>query len=186
MKFNNHWNLKDKHAFLSASKHAWLNYDIDKLRDTYKNHQAAMLGTELHEFASKCINLNQRLPRSKKTMNLFVNDALGFKMKSEQVLYYSDNCFGTADAISFRDNMLRIHDLKTGTSRVSMDQLIIYAALFCLEYDVYPEDIEMELRIYQTDEVQVYIPEWQEVRQAMDTIILFDKEIDKMKFADLN
>ena len=103
-----------------------------------------------------------------------MNDAIGFRMQTEQVLYYSDNCFGTADTISFRKNILRIHDLKTGISKVSMNQLIIYAALFCLEYGVSPYDITTELRIYQNDEVEAYIPEPEEIKIVMNKIIEFD------------
>lgn len=181
MKFNPHLNLKDSHAFLSASKYHWVNYSDDKLEQTFRNFLAVQRGTELHEFASHCIQLSQKLPATKKTLNLFVNDAIGYKMQSEQVLYYSDNCFGTADAISFRDNFLRIHDLKTGTTTASMTQLEIYAALFCLEYDINPADIKMELRLYQTDAVQVHNPESDRIRFIMDKIISFDKRLEKLK-----
>lgn len=181
MDFIRHSDLEGKHAFLSASKYSWLNYDVEKLRTTYKNQLAAMRGTELHEFASTCIRLNQKLPKSKKTLNLFVNDAIGYKMTSEQPLYFSDNCFGTADAISFRNNELRIHDLKTGIGPTSMHQLEIYAALFCLEYKINPEEIFMELRIYQTNEVEVYSPDPKDIRRVMGIIIMFDKEIDSLK-----
>ena len=136
MRFNKHLNLVG-HAFLGASRYHWLKYDEEKLIQAYKNHRAAALGTELHELAEKCIKLKQKLPKDKKTLNLYVNDAIGFKMTTEQTLYYSPNCFGTADAISFRDNYLRIHDLKTGVSPASPIQLDIYVALFCLEYKVY-------------------------------------------------
>ena len=114
MTFNDHSRLRGQHAFLSASKYSWINYDPDKLAVVYTNFMATQKGTELHEFAAKCIELGQKLPRSKKTLNNYVNDAIGFRMTPEQVLYYSDNCFGTADAICFRDDILRIHDLKTG------------------------------------------------------------------------
>ena len=112
---------------------------------------------------------------------MFVNDAIGFKMSSEQVLYYSENCFGTADAISFRNNMLRIHDLKTGEIQAHIEQLMIYAALFCLEYDVDPEGIDVELRIYQYDEVFPYIPTAEEIRDVMQKIISADKIINQVK-----
>lgn len=180
MKYIEHSNLKDKHAFLSASKYAWLRYDVEKLRSTYLKREAALLGTRMHSFASESILLNIKLPRNNNTINKFVNDAIGFKMESEIVLYYSANCFGTADALSFRKNKLRIHDLKTGTSKTSFDQLLIYAALFCLEYGVNPDDIDIELRIYQSNEIKGYIPEVDEVRHVMDTIIEFDNEINKI------
>lgn len=102
-------------------------------------------------------------------------------MTPEQVLYYSDNCFGTADAISFRKGLLRIHDLKTGAIPAHMEQLMIYAALFCLEYDVKPSEIKMELRIYQNDEVLIHNPTAEDIVPIMDKIITFDKVISKIK-----
>ena len=111
MNFNKHSNLEGQHAFLGASKYHWLNYNDDKLVETFSNLRAAQKGTELHEFAAMCIRLRQKLPKSQKTLNEYVNDAIGYRMHPEQVLYFSEWCFGTADAISFRNNFLRIHDL---------------------------------------------------------------------------
>lgn len=181
MNFNKHYSLEGKHAFLGASKYHWINYDADKLVDSYTKFQATLNGTILHDFACQCITLGQKLPKSQKTLNMYVNDAIGFKMKPEQVLYYSDNCFGTADAIIFRNNLLRIHDLKTGVTRARMEQLEIYAALFCLEYNKKPSDIDMELRIYQNNEIIVHNPTVEDILPIMDKIITFDKIIDKMK-----
>ena len=181
MKFNNHWNLEGKHAVLSASKYQWLNYSEEKLRTTYQNQLRVEMGTRLHEFAAECISLGQKLPRSRKTMNMHVNDAIGYRMSPEVVLYYSDNCFGTADAISFRDNLLRIHDLKTGTHPAKFEQLKIYAALFCLEYRVDPRTINMELRIYQNDDMKKCNPDGEEIQIIMDTIKAYDKVIQEMK-----
>lgn len=181
MNFNKHYSLEGKHAFLGASKYHWINYDADKLVDSYTKFQATLNGTILHNFACQCITLGQKLPKSQKTLNMYVNDAIGFKMKPEQVLYYSDNCFGTADAIIFRNNLLRIHDLKTGVTRAHMEQLEIYAALFCLEYNKKPSDIDMELRIYQNNEIIVHNPTVEDILPIMDKIITFDKIIDKMK-----
>lgn len=181
MNFNEHSNLRDKHAYLGASKYSWLNYSSEKLKDSYIRSIAAKKGTELHEFAAKCVSLNQKLPRSEKTLNKYVNDAIGYKMTPEKVLYYSDNCFGTADAISFRNGLLRIHDLKTGVIPAHMEQLLIYAALFCLEYKFKPSDIEMELRIYQNDEILYHKPEGDEILPIMDKIKTFDKIINDIK-----
>lgn len=181
MNFNKHYDLRGEHAFLSASKYHWVNYDEEKVSLAYTKWLAVQKGTELHDFASRCIELKQRLPKSKKSLNNFVNDAIGFRMRSEQPLFYSTNSFGTADAISFRDQLLRIHDLKTGVSRVSMRQLEIYSALFCLEYKIDPNDIEIELRIYQSDEIVVHKPEGKDIRQIMDKIISFDKKIEMIK-----
>jgi hypothetical protein len=106
-------------------------------------------------------------------------------MRPEQPLFYSNNAFGTSDAISFRENLLRIHDLKTGVSPVYMTQLMIYAALFCLEYDEDPEKINIELRLYQNDEIVVHKPEGKEIREIMNKIIMFDKRIDKLKSQEM-
>lgn len=181
MNWNRHSELEGSHAFLSASKYHWINYDSDKLAESYNSFMATQKGTELHEFASRCIALCQKLPGQKKTLNMFVNDAIGYKMQSEQVLYYSENCYGTADAISFRKNMLRIHDLKTGKVPAHMEQLMVYAALFCLEYKVKPVDIQMELRLYQNDQILFHEPEPDEIVPIMDKIITFDKIINRMK-----
>lgn len=179
--FNNHSTLEGTHAFLGASKYHWINYDEEKLALTYRKYLATLKGTTLHDFAAQCIKLGQKLPKSKKTLNMYVNDAIGFKMVPEQVLFYSENCFGTADAIIFRNNLLRIHDLKTGEIPAHMEQLLIYAALFCLEYKVKPADIEFELRIYQSDQILYCNPNVTDIAPIMDKIVTFDKLIKKLK-----
>ena len=181
MIFNNHYSLEGKHAYLGASKYSWINYDEEKLAQSYLKHQATLKGTILHNFACQCIQLGQKLPKSQKTLNMYVNDAIGFKMQPEQILYFSDNCFGTADAIVFRNNLLRIHDLKTGVTKAHMEQLEIYAALFCLEYKMKPGNIDMELRIYQNNEIVVHEPHADDILPIMDKIISFDKVIEKLK-----
>ena len=186
MNFNRHLELEGQHAFLGASKYHWINYDEQKIVEAYNNFMAKQRGTELHEFARRCIELRQKLPRTKQTLNMYVNDAIGYKMTPEQVLYYSDNCFGTADAIAFRDNFLRIHDLKTGVTKTHIEQLRIYAALFCLEYHVKPSDIEMELRIYQNDEILIDNPEVSDIVPIIDKIITSDKIISKIKYEENN
>ena len=181
MKFNNHSNLEGLHAFLGASKYHWVNYDEEKLASTYMKYLATLRGTTLHDFAAQCIRLGQKLPKSKKTLNMYVNDAIGFNMRPEQVLYYSDNCFGTADSIAFRNNLLRIHDLKTGVGTEHMEQLEVYAALFCLEYVKDPSKIDMELRIYQNNNIAVLNPDPTKINLIMDKIITFDKVINRIK-----
>lgn len=181
MNWNRHSNLEGSHAFLSASKYYWVNYSEEKIAESYARHMAIQKGTELHEFAARCIQLGQRLPKSQKTLNLYVNDAIGYKMSPEVLLYYSDNCFGTADAISFRNGMLRIHDLKTGALPTHMEQLMIYAALFCLEYKIKPGTIDMELRIYQNDEALVHEPETDQIAHIIDKIISFDRIIARIR-----
>lgn len=181
MNFNKHSNLEGQHAFLGASKYHWINYSEDKVAESYSRFLATQKGTQLHEFAAQCIQLGQKLPKSKKTLNAYVNDAIGFKMTPEQILFYSDNCFGTADAIAFRGDLLRIHDLKTGAIPAHMEQLEVYAALFCLEYKVKPADIRMELRLYQSDDILVANPTVEDIAPIMDKIITFDKIINKIK-----
>lgn len=181
MIFNDHSNLVGLHAFLGASKYHWINYDNQKLIDTYANWRAAERGSQLHDFAAEAIRLGQKLQASKKTLNAYVNDAIGFKMTPEQPLFYSENCFGTADAISFKNNFLRIHDLKTGVTPASMNQLFIYTALFCLEYKYKPSDIKAELRIYQNDEIVICEPTVEDIVPVMDKIVTFDKLIREMR-----
>lgn len=181
MNFNEHSKLNGQHAFLSASGYHWLNYDTEKLISTWHNKQAIQEGTELHELAANLIAHGLNLSRKNKTINLYVNDAIKLGLKPEVVLYYSDNCFGTADAIKFEGNTLRIHDLKTGKTPAKMEQLEIYAALFCLEYFKKPEDIDIYLRIYQSNEVLCYEPEASEIREIMDKIVYFDEVIDQLK-----
>ena len=181
MTFNEHSRLIGQHAFLGASKYHWINDDADKLTTAYTNFMAAQKGTELHEFAARCIALGQKLPRSKKTLNSYVNDAIGFRMTPEQVLCYSENCFGTADSICFRDDILRIHDLKTGIVPAHMEQLLIYDALFCLEYRIKPSSIQIENRIYQSDDILIANPAAEDIEPIMDKIREFDPIITKMK-----
>lgn len=181
MNWNDHSKLNGVHSVLSPSKYSWINYDAEKRADFIANMNASREGTALHSLAEHCIRMRQKLPKNQKTLNLYVNDAVQFHMKPEQVLYFSDNCFGTADSICFRDNFLRIHDLKTGKTEAHMEQLLIYAAIFCLEYQKNPGDIGMELRIYQSDEVLCYTPTPDEISAIMQTIIEFDKQIEESR-----
>ena len=181
MKWFPHYDLVGKHAFLGASKWHWLNYTEDKLLESWKRSLAVERGTRLHALAAELISLGQRLPDEQLTLNLYVNDAINYKMRAEQVLYYSDNCFGTADAICFRNKKLRIHDLKTGDTPTHMEQLLIYAALFCLEYKVKPGDITFELRIYQGNDALVCNPTAEDILPIMDRIKAFDRIIEKAK-----
>ena len=183
MNFNDHSKLEGLHAFLSASKYHWINYDSEKIASSYLKFLAIQKGVELHDFAARCIRLGIKLAKSKRSLNSYVNDCISYRMTAEQTLFYSNNSFGTADAISFREKekTLRIHDLKTGISPVSMHQLEIYAALFCLEYEVSPFDIVTELRIYQADTILAVIADPEDIKAIMQKIIQFDKEIEEIK-----
>lgn len=180
MNFEKHLNLEGLHAPFSPSQSSWLRYDDEKALEVYANRKASEIGTKLHQWAKDTIDLGIKQPRSKKTLYAYVNDAIGFKMSTEVVLFYSRRFFGTADSISFRNGVLRIHDLKTGKIPAHMEQLEIYAALFCLEYKVKPGDIEMELRIYQNDEILYHNPTTEDILPIMDKIIHLNKLLEKM------
>ena len=180
MIFNRHSNLEGLHAPFSPSQSSWLRYDDEKALAVYTNKKASEIGTRLHEWAKTTIDLGIKQPRSKKTIYAYVNDAIGFQMNTEVVLFYSERFFGTADAISFRNGVLRIHDLKTGKTPVHMEQLEIYAALFCLEYKVKPGEIEMELRIYQNNEVIVHNPTAEDIVPIMDKIVHLNKLFERL------
>ncbi len=184
MNFVRHSNLEGLHAPFSASQSSWLRYDDEKAMEVYANKKASEMGTILHKWAKDTIDLGIKQPRSNKTLYAYVNDAIGFKMSTEVVLYYSDRFFGTADAISFRNGVLRIHDLKTGKRPADMEQLEVYAALFCLEYKMRPGDINMELRIYQNDQVVVHNPTAENIVPIMDKIIHLDKLLQKLEYEE--
>jgi hypothetical protein len=189
MLFNTHSNLAGKHATLSASKYHWLRYSPDKLRSWFLTQLQAAKGTELHNFAAMCIKLGIKLPRNTKTLNRYVNDCIGFRMTPEQVLFYSIRSFGTADAIGFEQieedgkqlNVLRIFDLKTGVSKASFDQLLIYSGFFMLEYDMLPGDLDVvEFRIYQNDDVEIWTPQIEDLAYVMDRIKTSDRILEEM------
>ena len=184
MQFNIHRNYEGLHAPFSASKSSWLRYSDDKAIEVYNNKKAAEVGTRLHQWAKDTIDLGIRQPRSKKTLSAYVNDAIGYRMDTEVVLYYSERFFGTADAISFSNNLLRIHDLKTGKGgkiESHMEQLEVYAALFCLEYRIKPGEIEMELRVYKNDEVLIHKPTAEDILPIMDKIVHLNKLLERLE-----
>lgn len=180
MIFNQHNDLEGRHAFLSPSKHSWVNYDMQRLDDVYSNWKAAQLGTELHALAAKLIEMGIRLPKTNKTLNMYVNDAIGFRMTPEVTLYFSDNAYGTADAISFKNGKLKIFDFKSGRTPAAITQLEIYVAYFCLEYTQDPYKIDMELRLYQSNEVLIHHPDPEYILYIEDKVIEFDKRINEL------
>ena len=210
MVFTKHSELEGLHAFLSPSQYHWINYSKDKLIERYLNSLAVEKGTRLHEFARDAIRLNRLQRKDKDTVNMFVNDAIGYKMDSELSLFYSWKCFGTADAISYKRNYLRIHDLKTGKTEAHMEQLRIYAALFCLDYqgqvrelrkngvddaaiarkfDVSTKEIHfdpelmsgIELRIYQSGDIRTEMADPQEIKRLMDVIVAYDRVLREIE-----
>ena len=189
MNFNRHYNLEGLHAPFSASQSAWLRYDDAKAAEAYERKKSAERGTRLHAWAKETIDLGIKQPRSKKTLYEYVNDAIGFKMSTEVVLFYTDRFFGTADAISFRKDpktgrfVLRIHDLKTGVvgePDKHFEQLKVYAALFCLEYKFKPHEIDISLGVYKKDEVAFCEPDPEDIVYIMNKIIHLDKLLAKI------
>lgn len=207
MNFNEHSNLRGKHAAFSPSTYQWLQDDPDQAIRRYCSGFASSVGTILHGLAEDYIKFGMKMTRFDKkqvTLSLlkagiptlvidrlpiddifenlmnYINDAVGFRMKPEVVLYYSDIFFGTTDAICFdeKEKMLRVHDLKTGVSPAKIDQLMIYEALFCLEYGPIlhfrPEEIHSELRIYQGGDIDFCIPERDDVIMVMEHIKMLD------------
>lgn len=207
MNWNRHTSQEGAHAFLGASKYAWLNKTNNELIDSYKNSFATTIGTMLHAYAADSIRLREELRKSDMkgvkfdlmrrgvpeysidirtvfpTLMAYVNDAIGYRMDPEIVLYYSDLCFGTADAIQLDGDILRIHDLKTGVTPAKMDQLLIYSALFYLEYGFKPEKTHTELRIYQSGDVISYEPGSEEIREVMNSIVEKDRVLQNLKEA---
>lgn len=213
MNWNSHSNLLGRHALFSPSGYHWLNYDvgeesIDLVFKKYKAQYATLIGTTLHEYAEKRIRYKLRMYKTEKNNVLmylldkgipmsvidldsmfdnllhYVNDAIGFQMDPEVVLYYSENCFGTTDAIYFRNKELRIHDYKSGAIPAHIEQPLIYSALFCLEYSIKPMDISTHLRIYQMNEIMENDPEPEEIQKTMDQIVRLDKIVTKWKAED--
>ena len=214
MNFNTHSELEGKHAPLSPSKISWGNYDEPTLVQRYISSFAPEVGTILHDFARKLIDNRMKLTEQDKKMMIFqlldkgipgfvvndldsstifttvktyVNDAIGFRMSPEILLKYSDYCFGTTDAISFNDKQkfLRIHDLKTGGTPTHMEQLERYAALFCLEYNFQPSDIQTELRIYQSQDIVISTPDPKVIFDTMNLIITDSAILEKLETGKL-
>lgn len=181
MAFNSHFNLVGLHASLSPSKYSWIRYDEDKMARVFLAQEEAARGVALHEFAAMAIKLGKKLPANGTTLSRYVNDCIGWRMTPEQVLFYSEHCFGTADACSFRRNVFKVSDLKNGVTPASMDQTKIYCGLFCLEYRQKPFEITMEMRIYQNDDCRFEIADPDEITHIMDKIKTFDRMKKEMR-----
>ena len=184
MHFRRHSNLPSDHAFLSPSYYHWVNYDEEKLSVRWRTARAALEGVEDHKYAAEAIELREFQMDESHTLGMYINDCIRDRMTPELVLYYSDNCFGTADAISFRNRLLRIRDLKTGITRTSVSQLEVYTALFCLDYGEDPYEIETELRIYQNDEVREYTADPAHIAYIIGKIIAFDERLNELRLEE--
>lgn len=211
MNFNKHYDKEGQHAIFSASSWRWLNDDNESLLKRLCANYAQSIGTILHAIAYKHIKYLIKMNKyDKKNVILellangipgvvidmmdmdtvfenlmtYVNDGVGFKMHPEVLLYYSDNFFGTTDAIHYNENtrFLRIHDYKSGVTPAHMEQLEIYAALFCLEYRIKPSELNgAELRIYQNKEVLYHNPEPDDIFAIAEKIVSFEKFLNQLR-----
>lgn len=136
---------------------------------------------EQHRYAAICIEEGIVQDDETTTVGMYINQCIQYKMSAEIVLFYSPNAFGTVDAIAYRYRRLRISDLKTGVSRTSEHQLEVYAALFCLEYELDPFDMDIELRIYQDASVREYIGDPYMIKGIMDKIMKFDQILNRLR-----
>lgn len=172
-----------EHAFLGASNHAWYNYDDEKLVKIYISRLAATKGTAYHDLACKLIKMKVKLPEDGSTLSLYVNDAIDFGLRPEEKLFYSKFAYGTADGIDFENGILRVSDLKTGKTKVSFLQLMIYVALFLLCYPEIPLKMvkKIELRIYQNKEVLLETPEIDEILPIMDKIQRYSRILEELE-----
>jgi hypothetical protein len=62
-----------------------------------------------------------------------------------------------------------------------MEQLMAYAAFYCLEYRVKPKDLDIELRIYQNDEIAILKPEVIDIQKIMEQAIRANKIALKLR-----
>lgn len=208
MIFNEHKELEGKHAFLGASQWRWLNWNDETLVQRYYSQYAQTIGTVIHNLAHDCICNGMKLNKSDKHVidmymyqnfipknvynselilnNLinFVNDAIGFHMRSEVVLYYSKNAFGTTDAIGYneKEKTLRIHDLKNGETPGHIEQPMVYAAYFCLEYKMAPTSMaHIYLRLYQNGEYVEVEADPMQIENIMKLTKSRDAQIEELK-----
>lgn len=141
-----------------------------------------MEGVEHHRYAAICIEEGIVQDDETTTVGLYINHCILYKMSAEVVLFYSPNAFGTADAIAYRYRILRISDLKSGVTRTSEHQLEVYAALFCLEYEIDPFSLRgIELRIYQDAKVREYPGNPYFIKGLMDKIVMFDEILNRLR-----
>lgn len=173
---------ENDHAIFGASKSAWLNYSVERMIEVYSSDKASKVGTELHALAAELIRKKIMLPKDPVTLNMYVNDCIFYDLRPEERLYYSEEFYGTADAIGVTDGVLRVFDLKTGKHKASPRQLLIYVVFFLLEYGMFPSDFdEIEIRIYQNDSVEIDKLDAEDILPVMDKIQTVDRLLRKIK-----
>lgn len=183
MDYNDHSRLRGLHAFLSPSSYHWLHYDKQKLRARFTSHKAAQRGSDIHAWAHEGIRLGMRQKENGATVNKYINDGIRYRMKTDFMVFYSENAFGEADCLSYseKEKTLRINDLKTGLTKAGITQLELYAAYFCLEYGLDPEDLIIILQIYQNDTIIGGLANPAKIRMIMDRTIEADLEIKALR-----
>lgn len=187
LRFNQHFELEGRHAFLGASKYHWIRYDADKMKQIWANQFKSQRGTRIHNVARILINEKVKLERNSMTLNMYVNDAIGLMLTPEVPLMFSQNAFGTADAAGFDTDtkIFRVHDLKTGDHPGNFDQLRIYCAFFWHEYlkptGLSLHDITFIMRIYQSDTLMELHAEPNELQEILDKLTEFDPIIEVMR-----
>lgn len=186
--------LKNKYkASLGTELHAWAAIQIElgnkisnkrELMRSFKSYIYQKYYSEIYglsAFGEKLLKNMKYVPaESYATVIGYINDAISFKMKPEERLRYSENFFGTADAIKDLGDTLIIFDLKTGTASPHVEQLLIYAALYCLANSKNPEQMNFELRLYQGNDIFVATPSAEDIRPIMETIVEFDKIMNRL------
>lgn len=182
--------MKNKYrAQLGTEMHEWagiqiqLGQSVSGVRDAAKSIKTMIFQKYfderfgLSDFGRTLLQHLKYMPSDVyKTVKAYVNDSISDFMMPEEILEYSMNFFGTCDALNYNESKseLRIYDLKTGIRPAKVEQLLIYAALYCLKNHVDPFDITTELRIYQNCDVLIDNPDPNDIRVAMDSIIRFD------------
>lgn len=139
-----------KHAVFSPSEKYWVNYDRARIIQRYDQVIAIERGTALHELAAKCIDLKIHLDPCEGVIATYVSDCISYKMDTEVELVFTNEINGTADAIRYdrESNTLYVFDLKTGSTKASLVQVMIYAALWCCVHNRDPLTLSYDLRIY--------------------------------------
>ena len=181
--------FKNKHrAELGTEIHEWVSIQI-QLGQTVSSPRAAEKGVRTHIFTKYQSAPDYRdvlifsldfLPAAVfGTVKSFVNDAVGFRMNSEEKIEYSSLFWGTSDAVKFSNNELLVFDLKTGAKPAKTDQLLVYAGLYCLQHNHKPSKLKTELRIYQNNEILVNEPEPEVIQDVMDRIVHKNKVLTK-------
>lgn len=198
------------HAIFAPSKKLLSRKELteEQIYKLLRSKYAAQIGTEIHALAARLIEEKQpitkagvralifddlyqaHIPRSLiqpdeylDTVIPYIKDAIGFDMKSEvPIVYNYPIAFGTADAIKFNPvkGELRIHDLKTGELKASLDQLIEYAAYFFLEYHLNPANVHVILSIYQGGEIITGEPMASDILPIMDRAVTLTKYVENM------